>query len=414
MHRSTITVLVTSLILTANLAAQSSGYRVTGVAADDVLNLRSGPAQSSGIIARLAPTTSGIEKVSDTVWNGEDDWVKIRVNSIEGWTRPKYLQRLDARASTTLAENNGSLTRNRGAHHPASDIEQRRALMHFSSMGAGYLSSPKNCIIAADLIRKEVVSPSDRARTGDSKMIWERVLAEYSSEGLASSPRKPNDWPAVNSMVEALMEQDFADKSEFLRRFFVKAVNRKVSARLSDSRETRLQLAERALDAGANVRGGVVLGLADAHKNLNHYFGYSCLRLEAYSAEARGTVSRVAAKIDTGGGGGLDSFQQGLDLAREEAQLTPLVAATVLAVATGAVISGAPKVAEKAKQFVQEGARLQLDEMNRASAANASRCPRCNGYGKVDPPNPRFLDGMITCPRCDGTRWLRNGLPYKP
>jgi uncharacterized protein YraI len=376
MQRSTLTLLVASLILTAYLPAQSPGYRVTGVAADDVLNLRSGPAQDNDIVGKLAPTASGIVIISDTVLNGNDDWVKIRFQGIEGWTRPKYLQPLEARISTTptpMAESTGGVpnriaAEKRRVHQPVSDIEKRKALMQFRSMGAGYLSSPDKCIVAANLIRDGVISPSDQPQSKGPQFkgpkVWEIVLIEYDTDGLASS-RQPNDWPAVNDMVEAVMEQDFDDKPEFLRRFFIKAVNRKVGGGRgrSDSRESRLRLAERALDLGADVPGGVVRGLAEAYNNLNQYFGYNCLSLETFSTEERSTVSRVIAKIKSSGGGGLDSFQQGLDLAREESKLVPLIAASVLTAITGAVVTGAPKVVEKGKKLSKkEGADSRRKE----------------------------------------------------
>ena len=61
---------------------------------------------------------------------------------------------------------------------------------------------------------------------------------------------------------------------------------------------------------------------------------------------------------------------------------------------------------------IAEGARLQADEMERASSANAYKCPKCDGYGKIDPGGLSIR--WNTCPRCDGTGWLRNGSPYKP
>jgi uncharacterized protein YraI len=96
-RRSSISVLllIASFLLTASISCHSGEYRLAGLETDDVLNLRSGPGQNKAVVAKLAPTTRGIETISDTVWNGDDDWVKIRVNGLEGWVRPKYLQTLD-------------------------------------------------------------------------------------------------------------------------------------------------------------------------------------------------------------------------------------------------------------------------------------------------------------------------------
>lgn len=85
------------------------------------------------------------------------------------------------------------------------------------------------------------------------------------------------------------------------------------------------------------------------------------------------------------------------------------------AIGTGLAIGAAPLVAggwvgKKLVEAVKEGAPLVAEEASRASAAGAYKCPRCDGYGKVDAGPLRIT--YDTCPRCDGNRWLRNGMPY--
>ncbi len=65
-------------------------------------------------------------------------------------------------------------------------------------------------------------------------------------------------------------------------------------------------------------------------------------------------------------------------------------------------------------------AKSVAEQESRATADGAYKCPRCEGYGKIDPTNSsqnfaeKMMQGFITCPRCDGTGWLRSGTPYNP
>lgn len=62
-------------------------YCVTGVAANDVLNLRAWPAATSRILARLAPNSCGIAFLP----YARDNWQKVRAGGWEGWVNRSYL-----------------------------------------------------------------------------------------------------------------------------------------------------------------------------------------------------------------------------------------------------------------------------------------------------------------------------------
>lgn len=62
-------------------------YCVTGVASNDVLNLRKWPSTGSAVIAELDPDQCDIAFLPYSTGN----WQKVRVNGDEGWVNRKYV-----------------------------------------------------------------------------------------------------------------------------------------------------------------------------------------------------------------------------------------------------------------------------------------------------------------------------------
>ncbi|MEW2911985.1 SH3 domain-containing protein [Leisingera sp. JC11] len=65
-------------------------HSVTGVAADDVLNIRSAPAASAEIIAALAPDQTGVEVVQA---DASGKWGLVNTGERSGWAALRYLAR---------------------------------------------------------------------------------------------------------------------------------------------------------------------------------------------------------------------------------------------------------------------------------------------------------------------------------
>ena len=65
-------------------------YYVTGVSADDVLNLRERPDSSAAIIGRLAPDASGVEVVAFA-----ENWAVINVDGVAAYAARRFLTRED-------------------------------------------------------------------------------------------------------------------------------------------------------------------------------------------------------------------------------------------------------------------------------------------------------------------------------
>ena len=72
-------------------------YSVTGVAANDVLNLRERPDSSAAIVGRLAPDASGVEVVAFA-----DDWAVINVDGVAAYAARRFLSREDGPDWVTL------------------------------------------------------------------------------------------------------------------------------------------------------------------------------------------------------------------------------------------------------------------------------------------------------------------------
>lgn len=63
-------------------------FTVTGVAADDVLNVRAGPSARNEILARLAPGQRGVEVVR---LSDDGKWGMVAVPESNGWVSMRYL-----------------------------------------------------------------------------------------------------------------------------------------------------------------------------------------------------------------------------------------------------------------------------------------------------------------------------------
>ncbi|UWQ79166.1 SH3 domain-containing protein [Leisingera sp. S132] len=66
-------------------------HSVTGVAADDVLNIRSAPSASAAIIGTLAPDQTGVEVI---LADGSGKWGLINSSEQSGWAALRYLDRV--------------------------------------------------------------------------------------------------------------------------------------------------------------------------------------------------------------------------------------------------------------------------------------------------------------------------------
>ncbi|WP_422031656.1 SH3 domain-containing protein [Roseovarius sp.] len=77
-------------------------YDVSGVAANDTLNVRSGPSTDHGVIAKLSPDATGIE-VIDADKTGE--WGLINTGEASGWVALRYMARQPGQPDTGLARN---------------------------------------------------------------------------------------------------------------------------------------------------------------------------------------------------------------------------------------------------------------------------------------------------------------------
>jgi uncharacterized membrane protein len=79
--------LITLWLCAAFLAAQAETVEVTGVAFDDVLNLRAEPRAGAPIAGALPPAAFGIEALKRT-----DGWIYVRSGQLEGWASARFLR----------------------------------------------------------------------------------------------------------------------------------------------------------------------------------------------------------------------------------------------------------------------------------------------------------------------------------
>ena len=68
------------------VAARAESVDVTGVAGDDVLNLRAEPRGNAALTGALSPTASGVEVVRRS-----DGWAYVKSGKLEGWASARFL-----------------------------------------------------------------------------------------------------------------------------------------------------------------------------------------------------------------------------------------------------------------------------------------------------------------------------------
>lgn len=73
--------------LSTQSAPKSPAFKVTNVAATDVLNVRSGPSAEHDIVGSLAPETAGIHLTGDC----RSKWCRIEHRSLTGWVNRSFL-----------------------------------------------------------------------------------------------------------------------------------------------------------------------------------------------------------------------------------------------------------------------------------------------------------------------------------
>ncbi|HMB11644.1 hypothetical protein, partial [Saliniramus sp.] len=99
-------------------------YQVTGVAADDLLNVRDRPGvPGSTVIGRLAPDARGVERSGDLQDVGGRDWWHIRHPSLPaggGWVNARFL----------AAQGDGAETAPDGMGKPFTEAEGYAAMNH--------------------------------------------------------------------------------------------------------------------------------------------------------------------------------------------------------------------------------------------------------------------------------------------
>lgn len=129
-------VLLTGASLGVRAQDRSATYVVVGVSTADPLNVRSGPGEGYRVVATLQNGKTGIQITGPPVMNGKDDWVPIITPDVEGWVRPRYLERVwpvaslpdDSSSPATDADPNLNSLRRTPAREPAksSDLFEKK------------------------------------------------------------------------------------------------------------------------------------------------------------------------------------------------------------------------------------------------------------------------------------------------
>lgn len=81
--------ILAALLIAGPVWAEPTYHRVTGVAADDTLNIRSAPSADAEDIGDLAFDARAIEVIT---WDETGDWAQIALNERDGWVAARFLE----------------------------------------------------------------------------------------------------------------------------------------------------------------------------------------------------------------------------------------------------------------------------------------------------------------------------------
>ena len=80
-------------------------FRVDGVAADDVLNVRSAPDPAASLAGTIPPTAQAVIGIGTPTTIGQTTWQRVRYAGVEGWVNKRFLK---APAAPPAASSSGS------------------------------------------------------------------------------------------------------------------------------------------------------------------------------------------------------------------------------------------------------------------------------------------------------------------
>ncbi|MRX50948.1 SH3 domain-containing protein [Paracoccus sp. S-4012] len=130
-------------------------FDVTGVAADDVLNIRASPSASAPIIGRIAPNAKRVEVVDQ-----RSGWMQVNTGEQAGWVNGRYLMyRVDVWEAGQLppslscfgTEPFWSLTRSGGGMVLSRPDAGDRAMQLQRVLDTGVFRDPRRVIVADGL-----------------------------------------------------------------------------------------------------------------------------------------------------------------------------------------------------------------------------------------------------------------------
>jgi uncharacterized protein YgiM (DUF1202 family) len=72
-------------------SARGKWFRVDGVAADDVLNIRSKPDAKASVLGSIPPAEEHVEGVGAPNTVGRGTWQRVRYAGVVGWVNARFL-----------------------------------------------------------------------------------------------------------------------------------------------------------------------------------------------------------------------------------------------------------------------------------------------------------------------------------
>jgi len=185
-------ILFAAFMLFNSTVSANTPYRVTRVAADDVLNIRAEPDADSAIVGQIPHNGQYVTLSGASQAIGRSTWVQIDWQGLQGWVNDAYLARMPASTSNpTSTEPEPAAPASRPASRNDGIVRERRSGMWILECGNA------NPYWRLDVLPKWIRGQVGEHKTGLAITHKHQEHGLYNRVALKTELRGANRWNQV-------------------------------------------------------------------------------------------------------------------------------------------------------------------------------------------------------------------------